>query len=131
MQNWEYNYLVFPLNTGKTVKEVIRLDALNQAGQQGWELINVVPLGPNYLLYTFKRPDTVGNPQPLEQTQTGRDAASAPRAKQPSKKPSSLRDIQVEQQPQAPKQQPRQEQPQAISLQDILNSILGGEGGKL
>lgn len=130
MQNWEYNYLVFQLNQGGSIKDIIRLDALNQAGQQGWELVNVSPLGQNYLMYTFKRPAGAAAAQPFDQPAAKKNTPRANQpANQPAKKPGSLRDIQVDPQAQNPYQQ--QEQPQGLDLGDILNSILGGNGGKL
>lgn len=132
MQNWEYNYIIFKLETGMSVKEVIRLDQLNEAGKDGWELINVLPLGQSFLLYTFKRPSGAAaaaksQAQPASANTAGQARATAPKAKQ-----RSLRDIRVDaqQNPQPQEEQQAEEQP-GINLQDILNSILGGGGGKL
>ncbi len=63
MQKWEYNFIVFKLEPGMSAKEVNRLDQLNAAGADGWEMVNVMPLGQRFLVYTFKRPG-VRRPKP-------------------------------------------------------------------
>ncbi len=121
MKNWAYNYFVFKLESGTSIKDSIRLDILNKVGADGWELVSINAIGQSYLMYTFKKPaEDQGNetffPTPQEE-------AKAERSKQKSRS-GSLREIQVE------RQQPQQAQPQQareLNLQDILNSILGGD----
>ncbi len=120
MQNWEYNYLVFRLENGLSIKDTIRLDQLNKAGGEGWELLSVNPLGGNFLMYTFKRPVEAGVNRPTQRNSTpvrNEKAAEKPRGASPL-------DIKVAQPKHQP--QPQPEPQQGFDLQDILNSILGG-----
>ena len=125
MQNWEYNFIVFKLETGMSVKEVVRLDQLNAAGAAGWEMVNVMPLGQSFLMYTFKRPR-----DEAARAQKQGAAAAQPRATAQKTKPRALNEISLEPKPQVQPQAQPQPEPQAgINVMDILNSILGGGGG--
>ncbi len=131
MQIWEYNYIVFKLETGMSVKEVIRLDQLNAAGKDGWELVNVLPLGQSFLLYTFKRPTGEVSAAKTRNQAASVNTGTQSRAAAPKAKTRSLRDIQVDaQQYPQPQAEPQPEAQQGINFQDILNSILGGGDGK-
>lgn len=122
MQNWEYNYLVFRLENGVSIKDTIRLDQLNNAGEEGWELISVNPLGSSFLMYTFKRPAQAAANRPAAR-RTAPARNERPAEKTPSKNPL---DIKVAQPKQQPQQQAQPEPQMGFDLQDILNSILGG-----
>lgn len=122
MQNWEYNYLVFKLENGRSIKDTIRLDQLNQAGDEGWELVGINPLGSSFLMYTFKRPV-----QPGLNRATPKNVPARNEKADVKPRTGSLRDIRVEQ-PQQPDYQPQPDPQQGFNIQDILNSILGGEG---
>ena len=120
MQKWDYNYLVFKLENGISIKDAIRLDQLNQAGQDGWELMSVNPLGSSFLMYTFKRPSTGAASQAAPRNAPARNQKEA-------RKPAgnSIPDIKVKQ-PSQPNPYEAPAEP-GINLQDILNSILGGD----
>ena len=123
MQNWEYNYLVFKLENGRSIKDTIRLDQLNQAGDEGWELVGINPLGSSFLMYTFKRPK--GEAAAARSQKQGA-AAVQPRSTVQKAKPRALNEISLEPKPQA---QPQPEPQAGINVMDILNSILGGGDG--
>ncbi len=123
MQTWEYNFVVFKLEPGMSVKEVIRLDQLNAAGADGWEMVNVMPLGQSFLMYTFKRPK--GEAAAARNQKQGA-AAVQPRSTVQKAKPRALNEISLEPKPQA---QPQPEPQAGINVMDILNSILGGGDG--
>lgn len=117
----EYNYLVFRLENGLSIKDTIRLDQLNKAGEEGWELISVNPLGSSFLMYTFKRPVEAGVNRPAAQR-------TAPtRNEKPAQKPRGASPLDIKVAQPKPQPEPQPEFQQGFDLQDILNSILGGK----